>query len=809
MLLKRKKRKVKSSESVQDGSKSEAATGKAGESKANGTPPVKKLKMTLAPPPPPPPSVKAAEPVNKVSYKKSPTSKSLTAVLAKTKTTSERFDGLFSTPVTKLASPPKSDNNTIDGKLNFVTEKTDKKEDRKIPEVSTVKHTPIPTAKTSVGSTAVTKPTPVSKTSASVPKAPVVKPVKLSAPSVVIKTSVPSVNKTSVPSVNKASVPSVNKASVPTLKTSVADVKTTVSAVTKPTNPLVSKPIAPGVKPIATLKASDTIAKSSVQLKSSVVMSQKQVKKPSVVPMANAVTKPSPVQQKPIVKGAHPTLKIAPVSPPKLGDKPKSEEKKQPKLEQGKTLSPSAEPKKEFKDAIGSIVREITKRDVDNAIKADSPKLEAADIKVNIVTKAEAATEKKAEHKKVEQKSGHLSTIVNNLAKKQESKADAKPEKQQLTKSIPSGTTITVKQVPVAGSSPQTAAAAVDPSKEKKLTSIESTSIGNTSLKNFVNNQHKTVTTSDLRQFRKPAPTSNTNSSPSATNNCKVTAPLKPTTIPITSQTKLAAAQAVAAKKVTTPQQQQQPAKTSLVKPIAAKASPASPKTTAPMVPTTSAFALGATQQALIAAQCITAAANGRAPLSMESLPHFAAAQAAALSQAAAAAVVEQQKAAMQNMFRLPLGQGRPTPAVTTSSGFTSTPPSNRLQLKVKTTSPPSTMPVRTLPSLYSHMAADTIWKYQAAGMAAAMAAAGVPVTTAGGGLAPKANQGLRHIPNPSLLSKQNSSASSPKSPKAGSSAKAAAAAAEDAKQKLLQQQSLILQQMAAATTAAAATSTP
>ena len=156
-----------------------------------------------------------------------------------------------------------------------------------------------------------------------------------------------------------------------------------------------------------------------------------------------------------------------------------------------------------------------------------------------------------------------------------------------------------------------------------------------------------------------------------------------------------------------------------VIKPIAAKpsppkTSPLSPKgsvagTAAPMVPTTTAFALGATQQALIAAQCITAAANGRAPLTaaaMESLPHFAAAQAAALSQAAAAAVVEQQKAAMQSMFRLPLGQsaGRPSAAASalmspTGTGYnTSTPPNNRLQLKVKTTSPTAPAPQGNLP---------------------------------------------------------------------------------------------------------------
>ena len=144
----------------------------------------------------------------------------------------------------------------------------------------------------------------------------------------------------------------------------------------------------------------------------------------------------------------------------------------------------SADYPEEFKDAIGSIVREITKRDVDNAIKADSkaPKLEqSSDIKVNIVTKAEASAStevKKADQKKVESQkqkpsnSSNLSTIVSNLAKKQESsaKSDKLEKKEELTKSIPSGTTITVKQVPV-GSSRSSPDPGQQQSKEKKLTS--------------------------------------------------------------------------------------------------------------------------------------------------------------------------------------------------------------------------------------------------------------------------------------------------------------------------------------------------
>ena len=357
------------------------------------------------------------------------------------------------------------------------------------------------------------------------------------------------------------------------------------------------------------------------------------------------------------------------------------------------------------------------------------------------------------------------------------------------------------------------------------MTSTETTTIGNTSLKHFVQSSAAStapttksatfvtsttassssvvkpkLTTSDLRQFRKPQSTSAN--------------AMKPTTIPITSQTKLAAAQAAAVKKAATEQQQPTANGSSgsrpVVKPIP---KPALPKQTAP----TTAFALGATQQALIAAQCVAAAANNGArhltAAEIDSLPQFAAAQAAALSQAAAAAVVEQQKAMMA--LRLPLNAGRSgltttsSPLSSPTSSFTNTQlPSKRLQLKVKTTSSsdeaPTTSPVSTtanFPSLYSHMAADTLWKYRAGLEMAAQQYAAAATTTAGSlngtgvltsnasklGSIKTLNQTIRQIPNPSLLTKQ-------------SNANSQTTKSDDAQKKLLQQQSRILQQMAAAT---------
>ena len=193
---------------------------------------------------------------------------------------------------------------------------------------------------------------------------------------------------------------------------------------------------------------------------------------------------------------------------------------------------------------------------------------------MNIVTKAEASakSEKKEPATKVQSvkaaapSSGStalnnpkqapqvkLSTIVSNLAKKQqgsESKSNPgetkKPEagkkdseSSQLTKSIPSGTTITVKQVPVSSATGTVATSGDKKSvqqKEKALISTESTSIGNTSLKHFVSQNkqqtaspgvtgNKITTTSDLRQFRKPS-----QSTPSTTANGTLVKPSTPVT---------------------------------------------------------------------------------------------------------------------------------------------------------------------------------------------------------------------------------------------------------------------------------------
>ena len=89
----------------------------------------------------------------------------------------------------------------------------------------------------------------------------------------------------------------------------------------------------------------------------------------------------------------------------------------------------------------------------------------------------------------------------------------------------------------------------------------------------------------------------------------------------------------------------------------------------------------------------------------------------------------------------------------TTASVTAAQLPSNRLQLKVQ---PPSISPFQAAfqSSLYSHMAAETMWKYSLAQTTTAS-----PTATTNGktfaGLPKTLNQGIRQIPNPSLLAKQ------------------------------------------------------
>ena len=93
------------------------------------------------------------------------------------------------------------------------------------------------------------------------------------------------------------------------------------------------------------------------------------------------------------------------------------------------------------------------------------------------------------------------------------------------------------------------------------------------------------------------------------------------------------------------------------------------------------------------------------------------------------------------------------SPTTTTASVTAAQLPSNRLQLKVQ---PPSISPFQAAfqSSLYSHMAAETMWKYSLAQTTTAS-----PTATTNGktfaGLPKTLNQGIRQIPNPSLLAKQ------------------------------------------------------
>ncbi len=73
--------------------------------------------------------------------------------------------------------------------------------------------------------------------------------------------------------------------------------------------------------------------------------------------------------------------------------------------------------------------------------------------------------------------------------------------------------------------------------------------------------------------------------------------------------------------------------------------------------------------------------------------------------------------------------------------------PSNRLQLKVQQSTPVSTFQTALQSSIYNHLAGETLWKQQHAAVMKALEATGSFSKTL--------NQGVRQIPNPSLLAKQ------------------------------------------------------
>ena len=477
------------------------------------------------------------------TYKKSPLSKSLATTLAKTMTNSERFDGLLSSPITKPPTPPKTESVTSQPKKVANPLMKDLK-DHKLTFTTTPKSEV--KVKVNVGE---------------------VKKVEGSESQKVVKDE----KKPVVPETKMGT--SVNSKPVKAVSNAAASTKPSV--VTKQPN-----------APVTPVQPKKELGKTIIHNTSAV----HQIMGSAKVPVQGAK---APVQSaKAPVQGAKSAVSVKSAAPPadKKPVKPeiKAEDEKKPKVEQSqptkvlpkpptsvKSVTTKPEPKKEFKDAIGNIVREITKKDVDKAIiKADTKTEIKGDIKVNIVTKAEASakSEKKEPVTKVQSvkaaapSSGStapsnpkqapqvkLSTIVSNLAKKQqggESKSNSgetkKPEagkkesESQLTKSIPSGTTITVKQVPVssasAGGTATSGDTKSDQQKEKALISIESTSIGNTSLKHFVSQNkqqtassgvtgNKITTTSDLRQFRKPS-----QSTPSITANGTQAKPSTPVT---------------------------------------------------------------------------------------------------------------------------------------------------------------------------------------------------------------------------------------------------------------------------------------
>ena len=508
---------------------------------AAGSPPIKRIKVS---PPPLPVATQGKAGNSEVTktYKKSPLSKSLATTLAKTMTNSERFDGLLSSPMTKPPTPPKTESVASQPKKVANPLMKDLK-DHKLTFTTTTKSE----VKVNVGE--------VKKGEGCESQKVVKDEKKLVVPDTKMESSVGSNPVKAVSNAAASTKPSVvtkQPAAPVTPAQPKKELGKTIIHNTSAVHQIMGSakvPVQGGAKaPVQSAKAPVQGAKSAVPVKSAAQPADKKPVKPEIK---------AEDEKKPKVEQSQPT-KVLPKPPTSV-----------------KSVTTKPEPKKEFKDAIGNIVREITKKDVDKAIiKADTKTEIKGDIKVNIVTKAEASakSEKKEPVTKVQSvkaaapSSGSpapsnpkqapqvkLSTIVSNLAKKQqggESKSNPgetkKPEagkkesESQLTKSIPSGTTITVKQVPVssanAGGTATSGDTKSDQQKEKALISIESTSIGNTSLKHFVSQNkqqtaspgvagNKITTTSDLRQFRKPS-----QSTPSTTANGTQAKPSTPVT---------------------------------------------------------------------------------------------------------------------------------------------------------------------------------------------------------------------------------------------------------------------------------------
>lgn len=104
------------------------------------------------------------------------------------------------------------------------------------------------------------------------------------------------------------------------------------------------------------------------------------------------------------------------------------------------------------------------------------------------------------------------------------------------------------------------------------------------------------------------------------------------------------------------------------------------------------------------------------------------------------------------------LSNGKSTSTLTTTTSPQQAQlPSSRLQLKVQQAPPLSSFQAAFQSTIYTQLAAETIWKHQQSA-AAAVLHANMQLASNGkafGGLTKTPNQGIRQIPNPSLFAKQ------------------------------------------------------
>ena len=313
---------------------------------------------------------------------------------------------------------------------------------------------------------------------------------------------------------------------------------------------------------------------------------------------------------------------------------------------------------------------------------------------------------------------------------------------------IPSGTTITVKQVATTPTSPKTNSVLTPNGKTPASTPgtinsnssiqtpkpmISTNGTSSTPTPSLLSNSKPKPAVADLRQYRKCPPTSES----------AATSPLTLTRPPIVPQLTLSGrVKSQGAGTITTASNQQQ-------QQVGSHRLPAS------------------TSAGIASSRPLSLSGNslGRLPGSFSSVM----------------SVADQQKALQ--MLRMPISSmtnkspnsnspspttGSSSPSNSTTSNMTSSVtaaqlPSNRLQLKVQ---PPtagiSPFQAAFQSSLYSHMASESIWKYPLLGQTPTTTQSGSPTSkspTSNGksmnSLPKTLNQGIRQIPNPSLLAKQ------------------------------------------------------